>query len=195
MTEEDSEQYDVDIKCHSASVSELWSRIRETRPFISDSLHIVRCSMCHRVPLFQWAFNWLEVRNMEGSGNKGLGNTMQSDTSRHDSTLKWWNGCEANTLPFNEGLLLTSRLFPLLPPRMKRFLCRLPLYFSMSSRLMGWGRLRLRGGKDLSPLGSHPSLPPKTPLTAFQLQFLSEIRAGQRSDPLIIVGRGWRGAD
>lgn len=43
---------------------------------------------------------------MEESGNKGLGSTMQSDTSLHDSALKWWDGCEANTLPFNEGLSL-----------------------------------------------------------------------------------------
>lgn len=41
---------------------------------------------------------------MEESGNKGLGSTMQSDTSLHDSALKWWDGCEAKTQPFNEGL-------------------------------------------------------------------------------------------
>lgn len=52
---------------------------------------------------------------MEESGNKGLGSTMQSDTSLHDSALKWWDGCEANTVPFNEGLSLApSLLFPLL---------------------------------------------------------------------------------
>lgn len=50
---------------------------------------------------------------MEESGYKGLGSTMQSDTSLHDSVLKWWDGCEANTLPFNErlSLLLPSFLF------------------------------------------------------------------------------------
>lgn len=73
------------------------------------------CAMLN-VPLppflpFQWAFNWLETRNMEESGNKGLGSTMQSDTSLHDSALKWWDGCEANTLPFNEGLSLAPFFF------------------------------------------------------------------------------------
>lgn len=48
---------------------------------------------------------------MEETGNKGLGSSMQSDTSLHDSALKWWNGCEANTLPFNEGSLSNSLLF------------------------------------------------------------------------------------
>lgn len=52
--------------------------------------------------LFQWAFNWLEARNMEKTGNKGLGSTTQCHTSLHDSALKWWDGWEANRLPFNE---------------------------------------------------------------------------------------------
>ena len=51
---------------------------------------------------------------MEESGNKGLGSTMQSDTSLHDSALKWWDGCEANTVPFNEGLSLAPSLLFLL---------------------------------------------------------------------------------
>lgn len=60
---------------------------------------------------------------MEESGNKGLGSTMQSDTSLHDSALKWWDGCEANTLPFNEGLSLAPffSLPTLAPPRMSQF--------------------------------------------------------------------------
>lgn len=52
--------------------------------------------------LFQWAFNWLEARNMEETGNKGLGSTTQCYTSLHDSALKWWDSWEAKTLPFNE---------------------------------------------------------------------------------------------
>lgn len=50
---------------------------------------------------------------MEESGNKGLGSAMQSDTSLHDSALKWWDDCEANTVPFNEGLSLSLSLSPL----------------------------------------------------------------------------------
>lgn len=71
---------------------------------------------------------------MEESGNKGLSSTMQSDTSQHDSALKWWDGCEANTLPFNEGLSLSAfaSLPALAPPRMKRFLSRLSLFLSSS---------------------------------------------------------------
>lgn len=56
---------------------------------------------------------------MEESGNKGLGSAMQSNTSLHDSALKWWDGCEANTLPFNEGLSPApfSSLPTLTPPK------------------------------------------------------------------------------
>lgn len=52
--------------------------------------------------LFQWAFNWLQARNMEETGNKGLGSTTQCYTSLYDSALKWWDGWEANRPPFNE---------------------------------------------------------------------------------------------
>lgn len=67
---------------------------------------------------------------MEESGNKGLGSTMQSDTSLHDSALKWWDGCEANTLPFNEGLSLAH--FSALPTLCSSNNERVPLRSSLS---------------------------------------------------------------
>lgn len=83
---------------------------------------------------------------MEESGNKGLGSAMQSDTSLHDSALKWWDDCEANTVPFNEGLSLSLSFslasFSFHPtftsPSKNRLLSCLhfPL-FLVSSQLMG----------------------------------------------------------
>lgn len=125
--------------------------------------------------LFQWAFNWLEARHMEESGNKGLGSAMQSDTSLHDSALKWWDGCEANTLPFNEGLSLA-------PSRMSPFLPCLPLFFFF---LPPFPRFFLTEWMKVAEVrDTH------TPVCGR----LSEVHAGQRSALLITVGGGrrWR---
>lgn len=74
---------------------------------------------------------------MEESGNKGLGSTMQSDTSLHDSALKWWDGCEAETLPFNEGLSLAPFSSYSCLSKKEPFNL-LSLYFSLSLFLPGW---------------------------------------------------------
>lgn len=129
---------------------------------------------------------------MEKSGNKGLGSTMQSDTSLHDSVVKWWDGCEAKTLPFNEGLSLVAlschrTLF--LPKKEPVILLSLFSHFScifrvdggdMDERCMGFGggTVRCEGGwgekcfksENLSTILLYPSLPFNIPLHTFQLQ-------------------------
>jgi len=105
---------------------------------------------------------------------------MQSDTSLHDSTLKWWDGCEANTLPFNEGLSLApffSLLFPLfVPPTMSHFLSSLPVPLLPGSLDEGGG------------VTVHTKRP--FPVTG---SVLSEVPTCQRSDLLITAGCGWKG--
>lgn len=89
--------------------------------------------------LFQWAFNWLQARNMEETGDKGLGSTTQCYTSLHDSALKWWDGWEANRLLFNERShscsLLSSNSQAVVPP---------PIFFSSFPPL--WVEVTAVGG-------------------------------------------------
>lgn len=113
---------------------------------------------------------------MEETENKGLRRTMQSDTSPHDSALKWWDGCEANTVPFNEGSLFGSLLLSFLPtpapPRLSHFLLSLSL--SPSFFPNDWMKVAsVHGTKRCVSCA------------------LSEVRAGQMCDPLITVRHGW----
>lgn len=151
---------------------------------------------------------------MEKSGNKGLGSTMQSDTSLHDSVVKWWDGCEAKTLPFNEGLSLVAlschrTLF--LPKKEPVILLSLFSHFScifrvdggdMDERCMGFGggTVRCEGGWGESVL-NQKTFPqycyiPHCPLTYLCILFscnpLSEVHGRPQSDLLITVGQEWQ---
>lgn len=97
---------------------------------------------------------------MEESGNKGLGSTMQSDTSLHDSALKWWDGCEANTLPFNEGLSLApfSSLPILAPPRRSQSLFCLPFPPFPCAFLADWMKVAAVRGTQ-RPISSGLTVP------------------------------------
>lgn len=97
--------------------------------------------------LFQWAFNWLQARNMEETEDKGLGSTTECYTSLHDSALKWWDGWEANRLPFNERShscsLLSSNSQAVPPPH--------PHLFFLISASLGGGDCSRWSTQALSP--------------------------------------------
>lgn len=131
---------------------------------------------------------------MEESGNKGLGSTMQSDTSLDDSALKWWDGCEANTLPFNEGLFLapfSSLLFLLFCTTENKPAPLLPFLLFASSWLTG------EGGRSTEHTETHLHLVviPHCLLKHLQLLFssntLCDVHTGPRPDLLVTVVCGW----